>query len=76
MQVLLLAPGPGVATRVPVLACADALRDGASVEVVPAESDAEVDACLSRVDLSGAAVVVAGGDGPLRAVLRRAVRRV
>ncbi len=76
MHVLLLAPGAGVATRVPVLACADGLRQGASVEIVPAESDAEVDAWLARAEAEQAAVVVAGGDGPLRAVLRRAVRRV
>lgn len=41
MHVLLFAPGPETATRVPVLACADALRAGATVEVVPLDSDAE-----------------------------------
>jgi hypothetical protein len=74
MHVLLFAPGPETATRVPVLACVDALRKGATVDVIPLETDAEVDEALRRAAESGARVVVAGGDGQLRAVLRRMVR--
>lgn len=73
MEVLLLAPGS--ATRVPVLTCADALRTGASVTILDLDSDAAVDAALERAGADGARLVVAGGDGPLRAVLRRMVRR-
>jgi hypothetical protein len=73
VDVLLLAPGS--ATRVPVLTCADALRAGASVEVLDVDSDAAVDTALDRARADGARLVVAGGDGPLRAVLRRMVRR-
>ncbi|HEY0359697.1 MAG TPA: diacylglycerol kinase family protein [Mycobacteriales bacterium] len=73
VDVLLLAPGS--ATRVPVLQCADALRAGAVVEVVDVDSDGAVDAAVDRAYASGARLVVAGGDGPLRAVLRRMVRR-
>lgn len=76
MHVLLFAPGPETATRVPVLACADALRAGATVDVLPLDSDAELDAALRRAHESGARIVVAGGDGQLRAVLRRMVRSV
>lgn len=76
MHVLLFAPGPETATRVPVLSCADALRRGASVDVVPLDSDADLDAALRRAEESGARIVVAGGDGQLRAVLRRMVRAV
>ena len=75
MDVLLLAPGPGVATRVPVLACRDALRKGADVEVLELDSDTDVDAAVKRASVDGARLVVAGGDGQLRAVLRRMVRR-
>lgn len=74
MHVLLFAPGAETATRVPVLACTDALRKGATVEVVPLDSDEEVDEALRRAEDSGTRVVVAGGDGQLRAVLRRMVR--
>jgi hypothetical protein len=74
VEVLLLAPDS--ATRVPVLRCADALRaGGAAVEVVDVDSDGAVDAAVDRAYASGARLVVAGGDGPLRAVLRRMVRR-
>jgi hypothetical protein len=73
VNVLLLAPGS--ATRVPVLRCADALRAGARVEVVDVDSDAAVDAAVDGARESGARLVVAGGEGPLRAVLRRMVRR-
>jgi hypothetical protein len=76
VHVLLFAPGPGTAARVPVLACADALGRGATTAVVPLETDAEVDAALARAAAEDARVVVAGGDGPLRAVLRRMVRQV
>jgi hypothetical protein len=76
MHVLLFAPGAETATRVPVLACADALRKGATVEVVPLDSDTELDDALRRAEESGARMVVAGGDGQLRAVLRRMVRAV
>ena len=75
MDVLLLAPGPGVATRVPVLSCRDALRKGANVEVLELDSDADVDSAVKRATVDGARLVVAGGDGQLRAVLRRMVRR-
>jgi hypothetical protein len=75
VDVLLLAPGPGVANRVPVLACRDALRGSAGVEVLELDSDADVDAAVKRAALDDARLVVAGGDGQLRAVLRRMVRR-
>lgn len=75
MDVLLLAPGPGVASRVPVLSCRDALRKGADVEVVELDSDSDVDDAVKRAAVDGARLVVAGGDGQLRAVLRRMVRR-
>ncbi|HEX2770964.1 MAG TPA: hypothetical protein VHN18_00870 [Micromonosporaceae bacterium] len=76
--------------RVPVLACADALRSaGARVEHVVARSDAEIDAVLARLDGPGRPdgltwpdpegktrlVVAAASDGQLRAVVRRMVRR-
>jgi hypothetical protein len=78
------------APRVPVLACADALREaGARVELVSASSDAEIDAVISRFDgpprTDGLAwpdpdsktrlVVASATDGQLRAVVRRLVRR-
>ncbi|HEU4349717.1 MAG TPA: hypothetical protein VFR35_18220 [Actinoplanes sp.] len=76
--------------RVPVLACADALRDaGARVETVMAASDADIDAVVSRFDGGPRAdgltwpssdsklrlVVATATDGQLRAVVRRFVRR-
>ncbi|WIM96663.1 hypothetical protein ACTOB_000112 [Actinoplanes oblitus] len=76
--------------RTPVLACADALRDGgARVETVLAGSDQEIDAVLARFDgpartdgltwpgpADGPRLVVAvAADGQLRAVVRRMVRR-
>jgi len=76
MHVLLFAPGPETATRVPVLACVDALRKGATVDVVALDSDAETDDALRRAAQSGARILVAGGDGQVRAVLRRMVRSV
>ncbi|WP_170323975.1 diacylglycerol/lipid kinase family protein [Cryptosporangium phraense] len=75
MDVLLLAPGPGVATRVPVLSCRDALRAGANVEVLELDSDSEVDDAIKRASEDEARLVIAGGDAQLRAVLRRMVRR-
>ncbi len=78
------------APRVPVLACADALKDaGARVSVVTASSDAEIDAAIARLDgparPDGLAwpetdgkvrlVVATAADGQLRAVMRRLVRR-
>ncbi len=78
------------APRVPVLVCADALRNaGARVEMITAASDAEIDAVIARLD--GPArpdgltwpdtdgklrlVVATAADGQLRAVMRRLVRR-
>ncbi|HYN93558.1 MAG TPA: hypothetical protein VES42_06885 [Pilimelia sp.] len=76
--------------RVPVLACADALTAaGARVHTCTANSDAEIDAVLARLDgparpdglpwpapAGGTRLVVAtAADGQLRAVLRRLVRR-
>jgi hypothetical protein len=79
VDVLILAPGPGVATRVPVLACQDALRRGASpgsvTEIVALDSDSDIDDAVKRAEADGARLVVAGGDGQLRAVIRRMVRR-
>jgi hypothetical protein len=78
------------APRVPVLACADALRAaGARVELITAGSDAEIDAVLARFDgpsrpdgltwpeLDGRTrlIVATATDGQLRAVMRRLVRR-
>jgi hypothetical protein len=74
-EVLLLVPGAGNAVRVPVLTCLDALRRGATVTVIEASSDSEVDLAVSRAIATPTRLVVAGGDGPLRAVLRRMVRR-
>lgn len=81
----------GSGPRVPVLACRDALvAGGATVELVTATSDKEVDAVIARLDgpsrddgltwpgTAGAGpvlVVAADSDGQLRAVLRRMVRR-
>ena len=59
--------------RVPVLACADALRGhGLSVELVTAGDDSELDAALKT---PGRLVVAAATDAELRAVVRRLVRR-
>ncbi|GAA4911500.1 hypothetical protein [Stackebrandtia albiflava] len=65
---------PGCAPRTPVLACADALRaGGATVELVDAVDDAGIDAAVA----SGTRLVVAADtDSQVRAVLRRAVRRL
>jgi hypothetical protein len=90
--VLTLGDGGAAASgpRVPVLACADALTaGGARVETVTAESDAEIDAVLARLDAHSRGdgltwpdpdgktrlTVAATVDGQLRAVVRRLVRR-
>ncbi|HEX6501341.1 MAG TPA: hypothetical protein VF054_20255 [Micromonosporaceae bacterium] len=76
--------------RVPVLACRDALAaEGVTVETVTANSDADIDAVVARLDGPARAdeltwpggsecpalVVAAASDGEIRAVLRRMVRR-
>ncbi|MGE5831018.1 MAG: diacylglycerol kinase family protein [Micromonosporaceae bacterium] len=62
--------------RVPVLACADALRaGGARVEQVVAENDAEIDMAVKTVTEGEARLVVAAAtDGEVRAVVRRMLR--
>jgi len=69
--------GCGETSRVPVLACADALRaGGARVEVITARADAEIDAAVKPVAAGDARLVVAAAtDGELRAVVRRMVRQ-
>ena len=84
------APGSSCAPRVPVLACADALKEaGARVETVMAGSDAEIDEVIRRFDAAPRAdgldwpdtdsrlrlIVACATDGQLRAVVRRLVRR-
>ena len=76
--------------RVPVLACADALKDaGARVSMVVAASDEEIDEVIRRFDAAPRTdgldwpdpdsklrlVVASATDGQLRAVVRRLVRR-
>jgi hypothetical protein len=88
--VLSVAEGSPCSPRVPVRACADALRDaGARVETVVAESDEEIDDVLRRFDAGPRTdgltwpdpnsklrlVVASAADGQLRAVVRRMVRR-
>jgi hypothetical protein len=62
--------------RVPVLACADALRSGgASVDLATARADSEVDTALKPVEAGDARLVVAAAtDAQIRAVVRRMVR--
>jgi hypothetical protein len=87
---LSVAEGSPCSPRVPVLACADALRDaGARVETVVATSDAEIDEVIQRFDADPRTdgltwpdadsklrlVVASAADGQLRAVVRRMVRR-
>ncbi len=64
------------ASRVPVLACADALRGhGARVEQVTAYSDAEIDTAVKPVESGDAQLIVAAAtDAQVRAVIRRMVR--
>jgi hypothetical protein len=58
--------------RVPVLACRDALvAGGASVEIVTAASDSDIDDVLDR---EARLVVAATSDGQVRAVVRRMTR--
>jgi hypothetical protein len=88
--VLSVAEGSPCSPRVPVLACADALRDaGARVDTVVATSDAEIDEVIQRFDAGPRTdgliwpdaesklrvVVASAADGQLRAVVRRMVRR-
>ncbi len=75
--------------RVPVLACADALRSGgATVDIVTAGDDAEIDTALKAVEAGVAGqsgetgqasatrlIFAATTDSQLRAVVRRLVRR-
>jgi hypothetical protein len=89
---LSLAEGEGACGSpwVPVLACADALKDaGARVETVVASSDADIDAVIGRFDADPRTdrldwpdadsklrlVIATATDGQLRAVVRRLVRR-
>lgn len=68
-------PGEADQVRVPVRACADALRRaGARVETVTATSDQEIDQVLARPG-EFRLVVAAASDAQLRAVVRRMVRR-
>ena len=64
--------------RVPVLACADALRAaGATAELVTAGSDADIDEVVKRVVAGDARLVVAAAtDAEVRAVVRRLVREL
>lgn len=69
-------PDQAGTVRVPVRACVDALAaGGASVEVVTATSDQEIDAALARVAAGARLVVATGADAQLRAVVRRMVRK-
>ena len=87
---LSVAEGSPCSPRVPVLACADALRDaGARVETVIATSDGDIDEVIQRFDAGARSdgltwpdadsklrlVVASAADGQLRAVVRRMVRR-
>jgi hypothetical protein len=64
--------------RVPVLECADALRDeGARVDLVTACDEREIDAALKGAaskDAAARLIVAAASDAELRAVVRRLVR--
>lgn len=88
--ILTLVEGGDCGRRVPVLHCADALRQaGAEVEIVSAQSDAEIDALLARLDgparedglvypdpAAGTRLIVAvDRDSQLRHIVRRMVRR-
>ncbi len=69
---------PTGGVRVPVLTCRDALRDGgATVRIVEANSDAEIDRVIEETLLDGTGRLVVAGDtdGEPRAVVRRMVRR-
>ncbi len=88
--VLSLVDGGECGRRVPVLHCADALRDaGARVETFVAGSDREIDDVISRLDgpprpdglvfpddeAKTRLVLAVESDGQLRHVIRRMVRR-
>jgi hypothetical protein len=76
VHVLIVAPGAGTAGRVPVLACADALRaGGATVEVTEPDSHQEITAALTKATEGEMRLVVPGVDGQVRAVVRQLVRR-
>jgi hypothetical protein len=75
VDVVLLALGEGgCGARTPILACQEALRTaGASVSIVTAASDADIDQAIAS--LGDARLIVAtAADGQLRAVVRRLVR--
>jgi hypothetical protein len=72
---MIVAPGAGNGTRVPVLRCADALRP-AQVTVREVDSPAEANQALADAAEGGHRLVVTGGDDEIRAILRQAVRRV
>jgi hypothetical protein len=75
VDVVLLALGEGgCGARTPILACQEALRTaGASVSIVTATSDADIDQAIAG--LGDARLIVAtAADGQLRAVVRRLVR--
>lgn len=65
------------AARVPVLACADALRDaGWRAQLTTASNDADIDAALKPVEAGDSRLIIAAAcDGEVRAVVRRLVRR-
>ena len=68
--------GSGGPVRVPVLACADALRAAdATAELVTAGSEAEIDEVVARVVAGEVRLVVAAATDPeVRAVVRRFAR--
>ncbi len=67
----------GASPRVPALTCADALRaGGATVTMVTAGADSEIDSAIEPVVAGQARLIVAAGtDGEVRAVVRRLTRR-
>jgi len=69
--------GAAEKARVPVLVCADALRGaGATVDLITACDDAEIDTAVKPVEAGEKRLVVAAAtDAELRAVVRRMVRR-
>jgi hypothetical protein len=74
--ILSLVDGAACGTRVPVLRCADALREaGAGVETVAAGSDQEIDDVLARTSNGTRLIVAVEDDGQLRHIVRRMVRR-
>jgi hypothetical protein len=74
--ILSLVDGGSCGTRVPVLRCADALRElGAKVETFAAGSDQEIDDVLARISEDVRLIVAVEDDGQLRHIMRRMVRR-